>query len=108
MAPFQASSSEADPEAVVRWAFASFPRLVIVASFQAESSVRIDMASRIRSDVAVLTLDTGPLPHETHDMIARVRDRYAIDVQVAAPDPEQVRQMVRLNGTKPCCHCADL
>jgi len=46
------SSSEVDPEAVLRWAFESFPRLVIVASFQAESSVLIDMASRIQSDVA--------------------------------------------------------
>ncbi len=108
MAPFQASSSEADPEAVLRWAFASFPRLVIVASFQAESSVLIDMASRIRSDVAVLTLDTGRLPQETHDMIDRVRDRYAIEVQVVAPDPEEVRQMVALNGTNLFYQSAEL
>src|SRR5258708_2213715 len=108
MAPFQASSSEADPEAGLRWAFASFPPLVIVASFQAESSVLIDMASRIRSDVAVLTLDTGRLPQETHDMIDRVRDRYAIEVQVVAPDPEEVRQMVALNGTNLFYQSAEL
>ena len=47
------------PEDVLRWAYESFPRVVIVASLQAESSVLIDMASRIRNDVTVLTLDTG-------------------------------------------------
>ena len=100
MAPIpRTSSSEVDPEAVLRWAFESFPRLVIVASFQAESSVLIDMASRIQSDVAVLTLDTGRLPQETHDMIDRLRDRYSIEVQVVAPDPDEVRQLVALNGT---------
>ena len=57
----------------LRWAFDSFPRLVIVASFQAESSVIIDMASHIRKDVQVLTLDTGRLPQETYDVIDRVR-----------------------------------
>jgi thioredoxin-dependent adenylylsulfate APS reductase len=93
------SSPEADPEAVLRWAYESFPRVVIVASFQAESSVLIDMASRIRSDVAVLTLDTGRLPQETRDMIDRVRDQYSIEVQVVAPDPDEVHQMVALNGT---------
>lgn len=102
------SSSEADPEAVLRWAFESFPRLVIVASFQAESSVLIDMASRIRPGVAVLTLDTGRLPQETHDMIDRVRDRYAIEVQVVAPDPDEVRQMVAFNGTNLFYQSAEL
>ena len=100
VASVQAKSSfEADPEAVLRWAYETFPRVVIVASFQAESSVLIDMASRIRSGIAVLTLDTGRLPQETHDMIDRVRDRYAIEVQVVTPDPDEVQEMVALNGT---------
>src|SRR5258708_26428398 len=98
MAPFQASISEADPEAVLRWAFASFPLRVIVASFQAESSVLIDMASRIRADVNVLTLDTGRLPQATHDMIDRVRRRYAIDVQVVSPDAADLQEMVGRHG----------
>ena len=88
----------ASPEAVLRWAYATYPRVVIVASFQAESSVLIDMASRIRPDVHVLTLDTGRLPQETHDMIDRVRNRYAIDVQVVAPDSADLQEMVGRHG----------
>jgi phosphoadenosine phosphosulfate reductase len=99
LAPTELLSS-ASPEAVLRWAYESFPRVVIVASFQAESSVLIDMASRIRGRGAinVLTLDTGRLPQATHDMIDRVRDRYGIDVQVVAPEPADIQEMVGRHG----------
>jgi phosphoadenosine phosphosulfate reductase len=86
------------PETILQWAYETFPRLVIVASFQAESSVLIDMASRIWADVTVLTLDTGRLPQPTHDMIDRVRDRYGINVQVASPDSADLEEMVGRYG----------
>ncbi len=86
------------PEAVLQWAFETFPRLVIVAGFQAESSVLIDMASRIRADVSVLTLDTGRLPQQTYDMIDRVRHRYGIEVQVVSPDSADLQEMVGRHG----------
>jgi len=90
--------SDATPDEVLRWAYETFPRVAIVASFQAESSVLIDMASRIRPDVSVLTLDTGRLPQATHDMIDRVRDRYSINVQVVAPDAGDLQSMVGRHG----------
>jgi len=86
------------PEEVLRWAYDSFPRVAIVASFQAESSVLIDMASRIRPDVHVLTLDTGRLPQETYDMFDRVRDRYAIEIEVVSPDAGDLAEMVGGHG----------
>ena len=89
----------AEPAAVLRWAYESYPRVAIVASFQAESSVIIDIASKIRPDIHVLTLDTGRLPQETHDMIDRLRERYRIEIDVVQPDPEEVRAMVSANGT---------
>jgi len=84
-----------DPEAVLRWAQASFPKLAIVASFQAESSVLIDMAARIGGPMHVITLDTGRLPQETHDMIDLVRDRYGIAIGVVAPDAAEVGSVIR-------------
>jgi thioredoxin-dependent adenylylsulfate APS reductase len=86
------------PETVLQWTYDTFPKVVIVASFQAESSVLIDMASRIRPDVTVLTLDTGRLPQQTYDMIDRVRDHYRIDVQVVSPDADDVQEMVAADG----------
>ena len=91
-------TAESAPETVLQWAYDTFPRVVIVASFQAESSVLIDMASRLRGDVRVLTLDTGRLPQATHDMIDRIRDRYGIDVQVVAPDAAELEEMVGRHG----------
>jgi phosphoadenosine phosphosulfate reductase len=92
-------TSGATPEVVLRWAYESFSQVAIVASFQAESSVLIDMAARIRrSDVRVLTLDTGRLPQATYDMIDRVRARYAIDVEVVSPDAGELAEMVHRNG----------
>jgi len=93
----EAASTE--PQTVLRWAYEKFDRVVIVASFQAESSVIIDMASRIRPDLHIVTLDTGRLPQETHDMIDRLRDRYEIEIDVLQPDPDEVRQMVDAHGT---------
>src|SRR2546421_12359114 len=88
----------AEPAAVLRWAYDSYPRGAIVASFQAESSVTIDIASRIRPDIHVLTLDTGRLPHETHDMVDRLRERYRIAIDVVQPAPDAVRTMVAAHG----------
>jgi phosphoadenosine phosphosulfate reductase len=88
-----------EPEEVLCWAYANFNRVAIVASFQAESSVIIDIASRVRPDLSVLTLDTGRLPQETHDMIDRIRERYRIEVQVVQPDAKELRQIVSQHGT---------
>jgi phosphoadenosine phosphosulfate reductase len=100
--------SDAPPDEVLRWAYETFPRLAIVASFQAESSVLIDMASRIRPDVNVLTLDTGRLPPATHDMIDRVRERYSIDIQVVAPDVSDLQEMVGSHGVNLFLNSPDL
>jgi len=89
----------AAPEAVLQVAYESFPRVVIVASFQAESSVLIDMASRIRPDVNVLTARHGPAAQETYDMIDRVRDRYAIDVEVCRLTPATWPRMVAVTAS---------
>lgn len=92
-------AASTDPQTVLRWAYANFRSVVIVASFQAESSVIIDMASTIRPDLRIVTLDTGRLPQETHDMIDRVRDRYGLEIDIVTPDPEDVRQMVADHGS---------
>jgi phosphoadenosine phosphosulfate reductase len=89
----------ADPETVLRWAFDTLPRVAIVSSFQATSAVLIDMSARITKNVKVLTLDTGRLPQETHDMIDRVRERYGVEIEVLTPEPDDIRGMVASHGS---------
>jgi thioredoxin-dependent adenylylsulfate APS reductase len=78
--------------------FQTYPRVALVASFQAESGVLIDMATRqgIRPDV--LTIDTGRLPAETLPVIEQFRRRYDITLRVLTPDPAEVHALVSLHG----------
>jgi len=88
----------AGAEAVLAWTFDRFPQVAVVASFQAESVVLIDMASRLRPGVDVITLDTGRLPQETHDLIDTVRNRFAVTLKVVSPDPTELAEMSRAHG----------
>src|SRR5260370_39091911 len=72
--------------------------MAIVASFQAESSVPIDMAYPIRPDAEVITPGVGGGGGGTYDMIDRVRDRYGIGVQVVSPDAADLQEMVGSHG----------
>ncbi len=100
--------SGTDPEAVLLWAHSTFPRLALVASLQAESSVLIDMAARNGVTMRVITLDTGRLPQETHEMFDRVRDRYGIEVDVVVPDSADVSRLVHEHGTNPFYRSVEL
>ncbi|MGD1052875.1 MAG: phosphoadenylyl-sulfate reductase [Candidatus Dormibacteria bacterium] len=88
----------ADAEAILAWTFERFSRVAIVASFQAESVVLIDMASRLRPGVDVITLDTGRLPQETHELIDTVRSRFPVTLHVVSPDPGELEEMTRAHG----------
>jgi phosphoadenosine phosphosulfate reductase len=86
------------PEEVLDWAYRTFRRVAIVASFQAEASVLIHMAASIVDRPEVITLDTGRLPEETHDLIDRVQRRYPIRLHVESPDPAEVAELVADDG----------
>jgi phosphoadenosine phosphosulfate reductase len=85
-------------DAILAWTFGRFQRVAVVASFQAESLVLIEQACRLRGEVDVVTLDTGRLPQETHDLIDAVRQRFPIRLQVVCPDPGEVAEMVGAHG----------
>lgn len=86
-------------EEVLSWALDEYhPRIAISSSFQAESMVIIDLATKVRRDVRIFTIDTGRLPQETHTLIDDIRHRYDIKVDVIHPDHERVQAMVRQHG----------
>lgn len=105
------------PQDLLRRTFERFgSRAALVTSFQAEGLVLLDMVRRLLPHIEprVITLDTGRLPQETHDLMARVTERYGITVEVVLPDPEKVANLVRRGGPnlfynspeerKACCH----
>ncbi|MFA5891049.1 MAG: phosphoadenylyl-sulfate reductase [Actinomycetota bacterium] len=115
MSPGLPDLAGAPAEDVLSWALREYGSgIAIVTAFQAEGMVLIDMAHRIRSDVRVITVDTGRLPQETYALIDQVRGRYGITVEVVFPDATQVEAMVARHGVdlfrrdvalrKLCCH----
>ena len=89
----------AQPPDVLRWTYARFRRPVIVASFQAESSVLIDMACQVAEAPEVLTLDTGRLPEETHGTFEIFLARYPIRLRVQLPDAGEVGELTGRFGS---------
>ena len=66
----QATAENWSAEEVVRWGFAEFaPDAAIASSFGAEDVALIDIASRVRPDIRVFTLDTDFLFAETYELI---------------------------------------
>ena len=89
----------AGAEEIIEWTYERFERVALVASFQAESGVLIDMASRIVDELEVVTLDTGRLPEETHTIMERLRRRYPIRLRVVSPDPDELEALTAEHGT---------
>lgn len=73
-------------------------RLVVASSFGAEDVVLIDLVARIDPGVRIFTLDTGRLPEETWEVMERIRERYSVDIEVLAPRPEAVAQLIHAEG----------
>jgi phosphoadenosine phosphosulfate reductase len=89
-----------EPQDVIAWALEALgDRVAVVTSLQADGMVVLDMATRIRPDVRVITVDTGRLPQETYAFIDEVRERYPeTRWQVLFPEATQVETMVSRKG----------
>ena len=84
---------------VLAWAIGTYGRgFAVVTSFQAEGMVVLDLARRIDPQVRVLTLDTGRLPEETHEVMEAVRSGMRLRVEVLSPDPAALAAMVGRHG----------
>jgi phosphoadenosine phosphosulfate reductase len=73
-------------------------KLPLVTSLAPEGIVILHLLTRLVHRPRVITIDTGRLPDETHDLIDRVRDRFGIDIDVITPDNADVAPMVRERG----------
>jgi phosphoadenosine phosphosulfate reductase len=70
----------------------------LASSFGAEDMVLLDLIARDGLAIEIFTLDTGRLPAETHNLIARVRKQYGIAIEIYSPWPESVDAYVAENG----------
>ena len=74
----------------------------IACSLGVEDMVVLHEAARAGRDLGmtprVFLLDTGRLHQETYDLLERARARYAIPIEVYAPDTVAVESLVRAKG----------
>ena len=91
-----------------------FGRVAFASSFGAEDMVVTDAIFTAELPIAIFTLDTGRLPHETLDLLERTHGRYSREVEIFRPDADEVVRYVSEHGAnafyesvelrKICCH----
>ena len=101
----------AHPRTIVEAAVESFgDKLALVSSFGAESAVLLDIAAKVKPDIAVLFLDTGMLFGQTLDYrrqlagrlgLTNVRDLRPAYQDLATGDPQAKLWETDTDG---CCH----
>jgi phosphoadenosine phosphosulfate reductase len=106
----EAELANQSPRQILEYAFGQFDNIAI--SFSgAEDVVLIDLASKLKKDIKVFSLDTGRLHPETYQFIDRVRKHYGITIEIMYPDAAQVEALVKAKGLfsffedghKECC-----
>jgi phosphoadenosine phosphosulfate reductase len=73
-------------------------RLALSAAFGPEDMVILDLLVQLEPRPRVFTLDTGRLPQETYDLMECVRRRFDVELEVYAPESDDVESMVRAKG----------
>src|SRR5712671_2181604 len=107
----QLTAESWSPQQVLSWAFDTFGNDVAISSaFGAEGMVLIDMASRLRKDFRLFTVDTEFLFSETYNLMDRIEQKYAIKIErvfsLLSPEEQERVHGNALWGRDPdqCCN----
>jgi phosphoadenosine phosphosulfate reductase len=90
--------ADATPKAIIRWALESFGSRTALAFSGAEDVVAVHLAAETGLPFELVTIDTGRLHPETYELIEAVRQRYGVDLVVAAPDTGELEALVNAKG----------
>lgn len=86
-----------NPRTILKAALQQFDNIAI--SFSgAEDVILIDMAVKLKKNIAVFSLDTGRLHPQTYRFIEQVRTHYQIEIHCLTPDALAVENLVREKG----------
>src|SRR5947209_491543 len=93
---------QSHPSKIVEWAVAQFQGDVIVSSsFGAESMVTIHLATQVKPDIRIVTVDTGFLFPETHRFIEQLRQRFNLNVWTYRTLNDPIRYLQHAGITDP-------
>ena len=91
----QAAADTWSAELALCWAFDRLgDDVALVSAFGPEGMVLIDMAAHIQRGFRLITVDTGFLFPETHQLMAEVEERYAVKIEKLQPalSPQEQEQ----------------
>ena len=111
IAELQLLAESWSPQHVLNWAFETFDKNVAISSaFGAEGMVLIDMASRVRKDFRLFTIDTEFLFPETYNLMDQIEQRYGVTIEKVysqlSPDEQERHHGAALWSRDPdlCCN----
>jgi phosphoadenosine phosphosulfate reductase len=111
IAEVQLTAEGWSPQRVLAWAFETFGNEVAISSaFGAEGMVLIDLASRVRKDFRVFTIDTEFLFPETYSLIDKIQQTYEIKIErvfsLLSPEDQERAHGAALWARDPdqCCN----
>ena len=86
------------PAAILAAALEAFPDAALACSLGLEDVALVHLASQLPRPPRIFVLDTGRLPPETYDVLAALRHRYQLPIQVYFPRADAVEAFVNTNG----------
>ena len=111
VATIQQAAESWTPQRALTWAFETFGnRIAISSAFGAEGMVLIDMASRLRRDFRLFTIDTEFLFPETYSLMDRIEEKYGIAIEkvysLLSPEEQERTHGTALWSRDPdrCCN----
>lgn len=85
--------------ALLREIATDFAPAALANSFSVEDMVLMDMICRHELSIGIFSLDTGRLPEQTYALMDEAQRRYQRMIEVYFPDPDDVEQYVREEGS---------
>jgi phosphoadenosine phosphosulfate reductase len=111
IADVELAAEKWNPQQTLAWAFETFgSRVAISSAFGAEGMVLIDIASRVRKDFRLFTIDTEFLFPETYSLMDKIEEKYGFTIEKVYPQlsPEEQERVhgAGLWGREPdrCCN----
>jgi phosphoadenosine phosphosulfate reductase len=111
IAELQSTAETWSPQRVLTWAFDTFgSRVAISSAFGAEGMALIDIASRLRKDFRLFTVDTEFLFPETYALMDQIEQKYQIKIErvfsLLSPDVQENIHGAALWARDPdqCCN----
>ena len=87
-----------EPAAILRAALEAYPDAALACSLGLEDAALVHMASLLPRPPRIFVLDTGRLHPETYDVLAALRRRYGLPIEIYFPEAAAVEGFVNANG----------